>query len=141
MNILHIVCVCVQSFYFSGGQKQRVSLARAVYQNADVYLLDDPLSAVDANVGKHIFEHVIGPEGMLSGKTRVFVTNHVTHLPETDLIVVLSNGHIVEYGAFSTLLQNQHDFAEYISTYLKEHDPNSISDSEGLPPNLRDSFL
>ena len=47
----------------SGGQKQRVSVARAVYNNAGVYLLDDPLSAVDAHVGKHIFEHVIGPKG------------------------------------------------------------------------------
>lgn len=52
----------------SGGQKQRVSLARAVYCNADVYLLDDPLSAVDAHVGKHIFEKVIGPKGILRNK-------------------------------------------------------------------------
>ncbi len=52
----------------SGGQKQRVSLARAVYQEADVYLLDDPLSAVDSHVGKHIFDKVIGPDGMLRGK-------------------------------------------------------------------------
>ena len=116
----------------SGGQKQRVCLARAIYQNEDVYLLDDPLSAVDANVGKHIFDHVIGPEGMLCDKTRVFVTNHVTHLPSTDLIVVLNNGHIVECGAFGELLRNKHDFAEYISTYLKDNDHNSNSDSEGL---------
>ena len=52
----------------SGGQKQRVSLARAVYQESDVYLLDDPLSAVDSHVGKHIFDKVIGPEGVLKGK-------------------------------------------------------------------------
>ena len=52
----------------SGGQKQRVSLARAVYENADIYLFDDPLSAVDAHVGKHIFENVIGPEGILKNK-------------------------------------------------------------------------
>ncbi len=52
----------------SGGQKQRVSLARAVYQNADVYLMDDPLSAVDSHVGKHIFENVIGPSGLLQNK-------------------------------------------------------------------------
>lgn len=52
----------------SGGQKQRVSLARAVYSDADIYLLDDPLSAVDSHVGKHIFENVIGPEGILKGK-------------------------------------------------------------------------
>ncbi|KAG8321750.1 Canalicular multispecific organic anion transporter 1 [Homalodisca vitripennis] len=59
----------------SGGQKQRISLARAVYSKADVYLLDDPLSAVDSHVGKHIFENVIGPNGALHGKsTRVFVS-------------------------------------------------------------------
>ena len=52
----------------SGGQKQRVSLARAVYQRRDIYLMDDPLSAVDAHVGHHIFKHVIGPKGILAGK-------------------------------------------------------------------------
>lgn len=58
----------VQGINLSGGQKQRISLARAAYSNADVYLLDDPLSAVDAHVGKHIFESVIGPKGMLRNK-------------------------------------------------------------------------
>ena len=52
----------------SGGQKQRISLARAVYQDEDIYLLDDPLSAVDAHVGKHIFEKVIGPDGYIAKK-------------------------------------------------------------------------
>lgn len=54
----------------SGGQKQRVSLARAVYFNTDIYLLDDPLSAVDSHVGKHIFEEVIGPQGLLKEKVK-----------------------------------------------------------------------
>ena len=52
----------------SGGQKQRVNMARAVYQDADIYLFDDPLSAVDAHVGKHIFNNVIGPDGVLRNK-------------------------------------------------------------------------
>lgn len=55
----------------SGGQKQRVSLARAVYCDRAVYLLDDPLSAVDAHVGKHIFDQVIGPQGLLKDKVCV----------------------------------------------------------------------
>lgn len=57
-----------QGINLSGGQKQRISLARSVYQNAEIYLLDDPLSAVDSHVGKHIFEQVIGPTGLLKKK-------------------------------------------------------------------------
>ena len=58
----------LQGINLSGGQKQRVSLARAVYQEADVDYFDDPLSAVDSHVGKHIFDKVIGPEGLLKEK-------------------------------------------------------------------------
>ena len=57
-----------QGINLSGGQKQRVSLARAVYNNADIYLLDDPLSAVDSHVGKHIFQKVVGSKGLLRNK-------------------------------------------------------------------------
>lgn len=57
-----------QGINLSGGQKQRVSLARAVYSNADIYVLDDPLSAVDAHVGKYLFDHVLGPKGLLQKK-------------------------------------------------------------------------
>lgn len=60
--------VSFQGINLSGGQKQRVSLARAAYSQADVYLLDDPLSAVDAHVGKHLFERVVGPRGLLKDK-------------------------------------------------------------------------
>lgn len=63
----------MQGLNLSGGQKQRVSLARAVYRKADVYLLDDPLSAVDAHVGQHIFDKVIGPKGVLRDKV-IYVT-------------------------------------------------------------------
>ena len=61
----------------SGGQKQRVSLARAVYQDSDIYLLDDPLSAVDSHVGKHIFDKVLGPQGLLKDKVLPLYT-HIT---------------------------------------------------------------
>ena len=62
----------LQGINLSGGQKQRVSLARAVYFNADIYLLDDPLSAVDTHVGKHIFDKVVGPRGILKNKVSFF---------------------------------------------------------------------
>ena len=64
----YLIDTFLQGINLSGGQKQRVSLARAVYSNSDVYVLDDPLSAVDAHVGKHIFDKVIGKQGMLRNK-------------------------------------------------------------------------
>ncbi|KAK6061257.1 ABC transporter, ATP-binding protein [Cooperia oncophora] len=73
----------------SGGQKARISLARAVYQNYDVYLLDDPTSAVDSHVGAQIFSCVIGPEGMLRNKTRILVTNEPAILGHSDKIYVM----------------------------------------------------
>uniref|UniRef100_A0A8C2XF66 Multidrug resistance-associated protein 4 n=1 Tax=Cyclopterus lumpus TaxID=8103 RepID=A0A8C2XF66_CYCLU len=71
----------------SGGQKSRVSLARAVYQDADIYLLDDPLSAVDAEVGRHLFEECIC--GLLRKKPRILVTHQLQYLKAADQIVVL----------------------------------------------------
>jgi len=60
-----------QGINLSGGQKQRISMARAVYQDCDIYLLDDPLSAVDSHVGKHVFERVISSDnGLLCDKVR-----------------------------------------------------------------------
>ena len=63
-----------QGINLSGGQKQRVSLARAVYSDADIYLLDDPLSAVDSHVGKHIFENVCSNKGVLRNKVKYLYT-------------------------------------------------------------------
>ena len=62
----------------SGGQKQRVSMARAVYQNADLYLFDDPLSALDSHTGNHVFDDVISNGGLLKDTTRVLVTHRYT---------------------------------------------------------------
>ncbi|EMP36462.1 Canalicular multispecific organic anion transporter 1 [Chelonia mydas] len=108
---------CLVGINLSGGQKQRVSLARAVYSNADIYLLDDPLSAVDAHVGKHLFDQVLGPDGLLQGKTRILVTHSISFLPKTDEIVVLVAGAVSEQGSYSTLLANGGAFAQLLSMY------------------------
>lgn len=85
----------------SGGQKARVSLARAVYCDRDIYLLDDPLSAVDAHVGLHIFDECI--TGVLKNKTVVLVTNALQYLPRCDRIIVLKGGCVVADGTFDEL--------------------------------------
>merc|ERR1719370_1004581 len=88
----------------SGGQKLRVSLARAVYSRREVYLLDDPLSAVDSHVGKHLFDHVIGPRGILAGKTRLVVTHSISFLDQVDYIYVVNDGVISEHGTYDELM-------------------------------------
>lgn len=73
----------------SGGQKARVNLARCLYVDADIYLLDDPLSAVDTHVGSHIFQKAI--KGFLHGKVRVLVTHHLEHLTSNDSVLLLNS--------------------------------------------------
>ncbi|XP_018359856.1 PREDICTED: multidrug resistance-associated protein 1 isoform X5 [Trachymyrmex cornetzi] len=104
----------------SGGQKQRVALARAVYNDSENYFLDDPLSAVDSHVGKHIFEKVLGPNGLLKNKTRVLVTHSITYLPEVDNIIVLKDGEITESGTYKQLLEKKGAFAEFLVQHLQE---------------------
>ncbi|XP_028435648.1 multidrug resistance-associated protein 1 [Perca flavescens] len=101
----------------SGGQRQRVSLARAVYRKSDVYLLDDPLSAVDAHVGQHIFDRVIGPRGLLKDKTRVLVTHGLSFLSKADLVLVMDGGQISEIGSYMELMDKKGAFAKFIHTF------------------------
>ncbi|KAJ2609708.1 hypothetical protein H4S08_003934 [Coemansia sp. RSA 1365] len=121
----------------SGGQKARVSLARAVYARADVYILDDPLAAVDAHVGKHIFTHVLGPQGMLKSRARVLVTNAVQYLNSVSKIVMLREGQIVEQDTFAQSMSNQGEIFEFIHRYIDGHvsqpgsdNSNTASDTE-----------
>ncbi|TQS36417.1 hypothetical protein Golomagni_03139 [Golovinomyces magnicellulatus] len=88
----------------SGGQKARLTLARAVYARADVYILDDCLSAVDQHVGRHLIDNVFGPNGLLSGKTRILATNSIPVLMEADFIYLLRDGRIVEKGTYNQLM-------------------------------------
>ena len=91
----------------SGGQQARVELARAVYSNADIYLLDDPLSAVDSKVGRDIFEKCIN--GILNNKTRLMITHNLEALRDAKHIVIMEEGSIVAQGDFSTLCASGFD--------------------------------
>ncbi|KAK5814377.1 hypothetical protein F5H01DRAFT_391041 [Linnemannia elongata] len=105
----------------SGGQKQRVSLARATYDNADIYLLDDPLSAVDAHVDRHLWDNLVGPEGLLKGKTRILVTHGIHHLDLVDQIVVVKDGEIGELGRYEELVAAKKSFYQLMKEFSAKH--------------------
>lgn len=99
----------------SGGQKQRIQLARAVYQDSDIYLLDDVFSAVDAHTGSDIFKECV--RGALKNKTIVLVTHQVDFLHNVDLILVMRDGMIVQSGKYDELLNAGTDFASLVAAH------------------------
>nr|CAB3483987.1 unnamed protein product [Digitaria exilis] len=99
----------------SGGQKQRIQLARAIYQNCDIYLLDDVFSAVDAHTGSNIFKDCL--RGTLKGKTIILVTNQVDFLHNVDNIFVVRDGMIAQSGKYDELLQAPSDFAALVAAH------------------------
>ncbi|KAM0176295.1 hypothetical protein ACHAPF_004945 [Botrytis cinerea] len=100
----------------SGGQKARLTLARAVYARADVYLLDDCLSAVDQHVGRHLIDNVFGSTGLLSGKTRVLATNSIPVLKEANLICLIRDTKIIERGTYDQAIARRGEIANLINT-------------------------
>ncbi|KAK8591645.1 hypothetical protein V6N13_031681 [Hibiscus sabdariffa] len=101
----------------SGGQKQRIQIARALYQDADIYLFDDPFSAVDAHTGSHLFKEVL--LGILSFKTVIYVTHQVEFLHAADLILVMKNGRITQAGKYNDILDSGVDFMELVGAHNK----------------------
>nr|KYP74821.1 ABC transporter C family member 10 [Cajanus cajan] len=99
----------------SGGQKQRIQLARALYQNADIYLLDDPFSAVDAHTATNLFNEYI--MGGLAGKTVLLVTHQVDFLPAFDSVLLMSDGEIIEAAPYHHLLSSSHAFQELVNAH------------------------
>ena len=108
----------------SGGQKQRVGLARAAYQNADIVLLDDPLSAVDAHVAKHLFEKLLGPAGLLKDKTRILVTHNLGFLHKMDSILVMDEGYIRTQGSLQELTEKNNSSFQEFSSYIGKEGTN-----------------
>ena len=108
----------------SGGQKARVSIARAVYANADILLMDDPLSALDAHVKRKIFDDVWLKE--LANKTRILVTHSIEFLDRVDRVIVMDKGKIILNGTFKEISNHEY-FKNIASSINKMHE--NISDS------------
>ncbi|KAM7525837.1 hypothetical protein LguiA_015739 [Lonicera macranthoides] len=99
----------------SGGQKQRIQLARALYQNADIYLLDDPFSAVDAHTATSLFNEYV--MGALSGKTVLLVTHQIDFLPTFDNVLLMSEGKILKAGKYDLLLASSTEFQSIVNAH------------------------
>jgi ABC-type transport system involved in cytochrome bd biosynthesis fused ATPase/permease subunit len=114
----------------SGGQKARVSLARAVYSEKDIVLLDDPFSALDSQVKNEIFEKVIN--GELKDKTRLLVTHATEYLSHADKIVVMDRGKIIYFGTYEELKENSHysEIEEIIHQMDKSHPKEETKEEE-----------
>ncbi|XP_048247431.1 ATP-binding cassette sub-family C member 5-like isoform X1 [Haliotis rufescens] len=102
----------------SGGQKQRISMARAVYSDSEIYLLDDPLSAVDVHVGQHIANEVLLK--MLKGKTVLFITHQLQYLVHCDEVMFLKEGQIEEKGTHDELMQQDREYSGLIKMFYTE---------------------
>ncbi|XP_039693710.1 ATP-binding cassette sub-family C member 4 isoform X5 [Pteropus medius] len=114
----------------SGGQKARVNLARAVYQDADIYLLDDPLSAVDAEVGKHLFQLCICQT--LHEKITILVTHQLQYLKAASQILILKDGKMVQKGTYTEFLKSGIDFGSLLKKENEEAEQSSIPGSPTL---------
>lgn len=114
----------------SGGQKARLTLARAVYARADVYLLDDCLSAVDQHVGRHLINHVLGSRGLLATKTRILATNSIPVLLEADFVTLLRDGKVLEKGTYDQLMAMRGEVANLIKTANNEEEDTSSPSEE-----------
>lgn len=109
----------------SGGQRARLTLARAVYARADIYLLDDVLSAVDQHVGRHLIDNVLGSKGLLAGKARILATNAITVLKEADYIYLLRNQTVLEKGTYQQLMAMRGEVANVIRSATQEESEES----------------
>ncbi|KAI3832051.1 hypothetical protein MKW92_029075 [Papaver armeniacum] len=101
----------------SGGQKQRTQIARALYQDAEIYLFDDPFSALDAHTGTHLYKECLLK--FLKSKTVIYTTNQVEFLPSADLILVLKEGKITQSGTYNEILTSGTDFMELVGAHKK----------------------
>eukprot|EP00003_Mantamonas_plastica_P005852 TRINITY_DN1477_c0_g1_i3.p1 TRINITY_DN1477_c0_g1~~TRINITY_DN1477_c0_g1_i3.p1 ORF type:complete len:1396 (-),score=534.50 TRINITY_DN1477_c0_g1_i3:135-3824(-) len=119
-----------QGINLSGGQKARVAMARCIYNEADIYLLDDPLSAVDTHVAQHLFDHMI--DGALKNKTRLLVTNQLQFLQQADLVIMLDKGRIAEIGTYEECLANEGAFKKLVEEHGSAEEEEEENTIEGI---------
>lgn len=119
----------------SGGQKQRVSLARALYLQSDLLVLDDVFSGLDADTEEKVFRNVFGLDGVLRRRrsTALLCTHSVTHLPAVDYIIALGGGTIVEQGTFAQLRSNDQGYIQRLGLSSSSSDREIASSDEDWP--------
>ena len=122
----------------SGGQRQRVNLARALYADADIYLLDDPLSAIDAKVGQHIFDKYI--QVMLKNKTVLLVTHGLQFLRQCDRVIFIKNGEILEQGTHEELMAKKSGLYASMATFDAKRNVDK-GNSKGQTSRLESTSL
>jgi ATP-binding cassette subfamily C (CFTR/MRP) protein 4 len=128
-----------KGYTLSGGQKARVSLARCVYHEADIYLLDDPLSAVDPKVANHIFDRCI--KEYLKGKTVVLVTHQLQFLSKADKIIVLKEGRAVAVGSYEQLSKSSVEFLSFLDQKQREEEKRKESLTKEKSLSLKSNLL
>ncbi|XP_033345550.1 multidrug resistance-associated protein 4-like isoform X1 [Bombus vosnesenskii] len=111
----------------SGGQKARINLARSLYRQADIYLLDDPLSAVDTHVSKHLFEECI--QRYLAGKTRILATHQLQYVKNVDAIILIEQGKVTVFSQFQDLLSQRPEYAELLAAESESTEDSSLEKS------------
>ncbi|KAF6757234.1 ATP-binding cassette transporter YOR1 [Ephemerocybe angulata] len=113
----------------SGGQKQRINICRTIYCDTPIQIFDDPLSALDAHVGKAVFENVLRDSLKLEGKSRILITHTLHFLPQVDYIYTIYDGRIVEQGTYNELMTTGKEFAKFISQFgSQEEQKGAVKD-------------
>lgn len=118
----------------SGGQKQRLNIARAIYFDADIVLMDDPLSAVDAHVGRHIFDNAI--LGLLKDKCRILATHQLWVLNRCDRIIWMDQGRVQAIDTFDNLMRDHAGFQQLMETTATEEKQEDGGDGKPAPPDF-----
>lgn len=121
----------------SGGQRQRINVARAMYSNRKLFVLDDPFSAVDAHVGEHMFRNVCEELAHKMNRGVLLITNQLQFLPDTDRIYVLNGGRVIERGSYTELIASRGPFYSMAVEYGIAHEEKLSKSSKSIKASSR----